>query len=348
MLIDDPPPVIGRKNTMLTSRTIPGAAVLLALAPAAAAVPSADEMIDNAVKAMGGAAIGKIESYSLHSEMTAPMGTMTGEVSWVRPGLVLAKQTMPGMGGVEMGSDGKVGWMKATGMPDWQILEGDQLDQVRQQAMHIRLFQLRQTLKEDFKDLEPRGETEFDGVPCYELAMKAKDEPQLAAMFFDAKTWLPRGIRVAPDAPEGGEAPAGAEEMMITFGDWKPVDKVEFFHTMNMTGGGMTFAIRYTDIEVNKVDKATLAMPEAVAERIKRRASRPPGAPMELEDFSGQVQQMIRGTLDGLPWDDAAALKEARDTYESQLDRLPGEFRDGMKYIIRKIDERLKELAGGE
>jgi outer membrane lipoprotein-sorting protein len=326
---------------MLTSRTILSAIVLLGLAPAAVAAPDIDEMIDNAVKAMGGKAIQKIESYSANSEMTAPMGTMTGQVFWARPGLILAKQTMPGMGGMEMGSDGTVGWMKATGMPGWTILEGDDLDQVRQQAMHMRLFRLRETLKEDFENLEPRGETEFDGVPCYEMGMKPTDEEQAAAMFFDAKTWLPRGIKVADDTP------AGPREMMITFGDWKAVGKIKFFHLMNMAGGGMTFSVRYTGIEVNKVDTATLAMPAEVAERIKQRANRPAGAEKQLEDFSPQVQQMVKGTLDGLPWDDATELQQIRGTYEAQLGRLPGEFKEGMEYVIRKIDERLKELAGG-
>ena len=65
---------------------------------------------------------------------------------------------------------------------------------------------------------------------------------------------------------------------------------------------------------------------------------------MKLEDFSPQVQQMIRGMLDGLPMDDPEALRAARTPLESQAARLPGEFKKGIEYVIRKIDERLKEL----
>ncbi|MHC4825835.1 MAG: TrmO family methyltransferase domain-containing protein, partial [Planctomycetota bacterium] len=50
--------------------------------------------------------------------------------------------------------------------------------------------------------------------------------------------------------------------------------------------------------------------------------------------------------LDGLPWDNAQALREVRAKLEPQSARMPGEYEDAMKYVMRKIDERLKELEG--
>ncbi|MCH6552255.1 MAG: hypothetical protein IH804_09635 [Planctomycetes bacterium] len=64
-------------------------------------------------------------------------------------------------------------------------------------------------------------------------------------------------------------------------------------------------------------------------------------------DFSAPVQQMIRSILGGLPMDDPAALLAMRQSVAGQAERMPGEYKKGMEYLIGKIDERLAELEGG-
>jgi hypothetical protein len=87
-------------------------------------------------------------------------------------------------------------------------------------------------------------------------------------------------------------------------------------------------------------------VPPEVAELAMKRASRPDDAEMSLEDFAPQVQSVITSMLDGLPWDNAQGLRDVRATLEPRSARMPGEYKDAMKYVMRKIDERLKELEG--
>jgi hypothetical protein len=204
--------------------------------------------------------------------------------------------------------------------------------------MHMRIFRLRDTLKEEYETVESAGKTDFEGVPCYELRMKSKEDDTRAAIFFAVDSGLIRGMRITD------EGPAGPEVMTLRLEDWKPIKGVKFFHRMEMSGGPMGLSVLYTSIEVNNVDRAKLAVPAEVAEAARKRASHPEGAEVALEDLSPQVQTMVRSMLDGLPWDDAAALRAARAEFKSQMVRMPGEFKQGMQYVLRKIDTRLKEL----
>jgi outer membrane lipoprotein-sorting protein len=316
-------------------------AAVLVCSSGAAAAPTADELIDRAVEAMGGKAIEKIESYVAISEMTAAMGTMTSEVMWAKPAHVLVTRTMPQLGEVEMGTNGTVGWTKNPMMGGYQLLEGKDLDQITQQAMHMRVFRLRETMQEDFEAVKSTGKAEFQGRPCHELQMTSRLDGKQTAMYFDAETGLVHGMKVTEDGP------SGAQTMTIALKDWKPIGKVRFFRLVEMSGGQMDLTMRYTRIEVNKVDRSRLAVPPKVAELALKREARSDDAEMSLEDFSPQVQSVITGMLDGLPWDNAQALREVRATLEPQSARMPGEYQDAMKYVMRKIDERLKELEGG-
>jgi outer membrane lipoprotein-sorting protein len=316
------------------------AAGLVFSAAATAAPPTVDELVDKAVAAMGGKAIESIESYTASAEMTAPMGTMTSEVFWAKPAHVLVKRTIPQMGEIQMGTDGTIGWASNPMMGGYQLIEGKEVDQVTQAAMHMRVLRLRDTLKQDYETVKTAGKAEFNGAACHELRMKSRDDGTMASIFFDAESGLIRGMQVMDDAP------TGPRTATITLEGWKPIGKVNFFHRMEMTGGEMSMSVRYTRIEVNTVDRALLAMPQEVAEQLENRASRPTGSEMTLEDFSPQVQRMIKSTLDGLPWDDAPALREIRGKYAQNVARMPGEFKQGMEYVIRKIDERIAELGG--
>jgi outer membrane lipoprotein-sorting protein len=312
----------------------------LVFSTAAAAAPTVDELVDKAVKAMGGKAIEKIESYVATSETTAPGGAMTSEVVWAKPSHVLVKQIMPQGGEIEMGTNGKIGWTRNPMMGGYQLMEGEDLDQITQKAMHMRVLRLRETMQEDFEDIKSTGKAEFGGQPCYELRMKSRQDGKQTAMYFDAGTGLIRGMEVMQDEP------SGPQTMIIKLKDWKPIGEVSFFHLVEMAGGQMDVSMRYTRIEVNTVDRAKLAVPREVAELAMKRAGRPDDAEMSLEDFSPQVQSVITSMLDGLPWDNAPALREVRATLEPQAARMPGEYKDGMKYVIRKIDQRLRELEG--
>lgn len=319
---------------MLTRTLWPAVAIVIVAAPATAAAPTADELIDKATKAMGGDAIKKIDSYRASSEVSSPMGTMTSVVYWAKPAHVLVKRTIPNVGEMEMGTDGKIGWSKNP-MMGYSLLTGDEIDPVAQQAMHMRLFNLHDTLMEDYDDVEVAGKGDFGGAPCWELRLTSKKDGAAGSMFFDEKTGFIRGMRMTKKGADGDESAT----MRLT--DWKPIAKVNFFHGIEVDDGETATSVRYTEIEVNKVDPKVFAVPDEV----KDFAKQPEGGEMSIDDFSPQVQQMIRGMLDSLP-DDPNALRGMRAQLEQQAARMPGEYKKGMEYVISRIDKKLKAPGG--
>ena len=56
---------------------------------------------------------------------------------------------------------------------------------------------------------------------------------------------------------------------------------------------------------------------------------------------------MINRTLEGLPMDDSDALRPARARLAEQVEQMQGEYRDGMMYVLWRIDLRLTQIGGG-
>jgi hypothetical protein len=315
--------------------TLPALA-LVAIATASAhagAIPSADELIDKSTKAMGGKAVEKVESYMATADMTAPMGTMTSEIYWAKPDLVFAKQGIPQMGEITMATDGKIGWTHNPMMGGYALLEGKEREELIEQAIHIRLMHLRETAKQNF-NFKGVTEAEFDGARCFELAFVGKeaDSTEDGSIFFEADSGLIRGMNVND----------GGDSVTILLKDWKEIDGVRFFHRMELAGGPMAFTVTYTKIEVNKVDPSVFAVPDEVKELAKKQVGKS-GDEMAIEDFSPQMQSVIKSMMDNLPWDNLQALKQARQSIASQGSS-PGEVGKAMTYVLKRVDAA---LAGG-
>ncbi len=314
------------------------AAGLVLATPALAGTPSADEILDRSRQAMGGKAIDRIMSYTASSEMISPMGTMTAVIFWNKSGRVAIKQTMPQMGEMEIGSDGTIGWMKHP-MMGFQLMEGQQLKEVKQQAIHARVLNLRQTMTEEQEKIVGVAESEFDGVACHELHFRNLEVADAqGSIFFDVETGLIRGFSMVEDR---GGMPT---EATIKLKEWKEIDGVRFFHQMDVEGGPMSIGVHFNKIELNSVNPEVFAVPDEVKKLAGKESK--PVSEMKLEDFSPSVQQMINSILSGLPMDDATALRAARQQLATQADRAPGEFGKGMKYVLQRIDERLEQLPG--
>lgn len=304
----------------------------------AADLPTAQQVIDKAVAAMGGDAIDRIASYHSISETTMPQGTMTTETFWAKPDRILLKRRIPQMGEMASGSNGTVAWSSVP-VAGYALLSEEQAAELPKQAMHVRVLQLRDRLKEDFLMKGVRA-VEFDGADCYGLEIVEKGEAADAdrgTMFFDAETGLVRGFTMT----------SRGQESTLRMQDWKRVGDVRVFHRMTMDDRGTPLTMTFTTIEFGSVDPAVFALPDEVEKLAAQRGNTPKAdGAMSLDDFSPQVQQMIKGMLDGLPWDDAAQLRAAREGIASGAARTPGEYGKAMSYLLEKIDARLAELGG--
>jgi hypothetical protein len=103
---------------------------------------------------------------------------------------------MAGMGKMEQGFDGTVGWTKNP-MMGTQLLEGRTLDELRRSS-------------DFYKDIDPsklwksattKGVTTFINLPCYEVAVEG--DMGNGSLFYGVDDGLARGMRMTVDTPMG-------------------------------------------------------------------------------------------------------------------------------------------------
>ncbi len=253
---------------LVTTITIAAAGLLIALgtdlaaAPASfqapAPLPSAREIIDKYVRAIGGrAAIVKHKSvhykgkYELVGQMSAEM-----EMFQAAPNKLLVKMSMPGIGETKTGFDGNVGW-DLNPMQGPSLHKGKKLEQLRRQAdFYSELHEAK-----NFQSIETVALEDFEGTKCYKLRL-VTSSGDTDLEFFGAKSFLLVG-RVGTE-----EGPAGPTEVRTVIADYKKFGDllVPGKSTSKFTLGGKALeqVIALTPVEYDSVDPAVFELPAPI------------------------------------------------------------------------------------
>ncbi len=146
------------------------AAALLTMAVSAAhALPTADEVLEASIEAMGGRkAFEAIENRVTEGTMSIPAMGITGKmISYsAPPNLQYSIVETEGMGSMESGTNGEVVWEK-TAMTGPRVKTGAE----RAAALREAIFNSVLEWKKLYAKTEVVGEEEVDGTMCYKLIM---------------------------------------------------------------------------------------------------------------------------------------------------------------------------------
>lgn len=145
------------------------AALSLNAGAAAAQTPSAAQVIDRYLTAVGGrAALSGFQTRHTVGEVSMPaMGmTMRMEIFQARPNRLFSRAEMPGLGAVTSGYDGTTAW-SISPMQGPQVLQGDQLKNALQQAD----FAASEFTAASFTTMEVVGEREIGGRACWNVRL---------------------------------------------------------------------------------------------------------------------------------------------------------------------------------
>lgn len=210
-----------------------------AAAPAAQAKPEAkaDEkmpapelLFDNYVKGLGGeAALDKLKSRVMRGTIEiAPMGVKgTFESSQKAPQKSVTTMNLTGLGVMQQGFDGAVGWSKDpfTGLRE---LKGGELAAV-QRAAYINPVGWRGT----YSSMKTTGRSKVGDREVYVVeGASAGDTPD--KLYFDAQTGLLLRMDSVVDGPQGRVISE------TTFDDYREVDGVKVPHSMRAVLGAAT------------------------------------------------------------------------------------------------------------
>lgn len=221
----------------------------------AAALPTADQVVDHYEQAIGGrAAWLKLNSRVSKGTIEIPaMNNLSGtvEIHEKAPNLMLAVINLGGAA-FEQGFDGTVGWSDnpQNGLRE---LSGGELDDVRREANFYHALDLRK----NYTKLIVTGMERVNEHDTYVVeATRAEGTPD--KMYFDMQTGLMvRSVnqRYTPD---------GVTEFTADVDNYTEVDGVKLPFTVSQTGASATFIIRFTEVHHNlQLTNAQFAKPPA-------------------------------------------------------------------------------------
>lgn len=231
---------------------------LLAASDAGAAAPlrPADTVLADYARAIGGAAAWN-KHRTLHAKRDFEVkasGIHGTEERWAtRDGKMLMLMTLPGVGEIRQGSNGKVQWSQDP-INGLRILQGAEEEEARLDATwdaDVRLRDMYQSARSVPPPTAPPAGKRWE---CVELTAKLA-KPTTAC--FDAETHL-RTYQQGTHA-----SPQGDQPFKVTFAEWRGVDGVKLPWREEMTAGPVTLDANVTELKFDvKVDGKQFELPK--------------------------------------------------------------------------------------
>jgi hypothetical protein len=227
---------------------------------AAAELPTARTIIDRHIREIGGreAILAQTSTYATGT-VSLPAAGLTGklEAYHAKPNKFLQRMSLPGIGDIEEGFDGLVGW-SISPLTGPTLLEGKQLEQRKLDA-------------DFYEDLKPSDryasittveKTTFEGRPVFKIRLvrHGGDED---IEFYDSETGLKAGAISTRDSP------MGPMQGTTAFSDYKKFGSLLHPATTKISVMSTQMIMAITTVEYGKVDPSTFAVPAQIKPLIK-------------------------------------------------------------------------------
>jgi len=244
-----------------------GLACLLTVAPARraaaqapAGLPAGRAVVDRFVEAIGGAdTLRKYRSQRAVGTFEVPGPGITGqiEVLSAAPNLMRQRLVVPGLGTVESGYDGSVGWLDDPTIGPL-VLDGRALEQMKVDADFYAALHAESL----YRTIETLERTTFEGTDSYKLRLvTAAGDEQFE--YFSVDTGLLVGgqsVRVLPM----GEFPT-----TTVMTEYKTFGGLRLATRWVQRSMGVEQTITITDVEFDGVDPAAFALPVRIKALVK-------------------------------------------------------------------------------
>jgi len=261
-----------RRAFALPAATLLGlSAAVLAIVPAAAqtpkpgvkaaaSLPPARQIIDRYIREIGGReAILAHSSTHIVGTASMPAAGLSGkvEIFHAKPNRFLQRVSFAGLGDIEEGFDGKVGWTTSP-LTGPMLFEGKQLEE---RAFDADFYD---ELKapERYASITTVEKTTFDERPVYKLRFVKKNGGE-DIEFYDVETGLKTGGQATR------ESPMGPMQGVSSYSDYKKFGVLRQPSTMKMTTLNVQMVMSIASIEYDTVDAAIFALPPHIKALIK-------------------------------------------------------------------------------
>lgn len=226
----------------------------------AAALPEARTIINRHIEAVGGRdALRSYSSSHVRGHFNMPATGLSGpvEIFAAEPNKTLMRMTMAGIGDLEEGFDGKVGWMLSP-VTGPMLVEGAQLEQKKFDSEFFG--DLKDASR--YKVMETVERTTFDGREVYRVRLVTATGAE-DIEFYDASTGLKAGVQMTRETPMGPVAST------VTFSDYRKFGRLQHPATQKLSTMGIENILTIETIEYDSVDPKVFALPEPIRALIK-------------------------------------------------------------------------------
>lgn len=212
-------------------------------AKSGAKLPSASSILDASTQASGGkAALSQMKSLVMLATFAAPAQKMTGTVETrvLFPDKIYTVQTITGIGKIEKGYDGKVGWSRDP-FKGLQTLTGAELTQVRSQGDELQNPNWRKA----YKKVEMIGVRKVGTADAYAIRLTPARGGKPITTYYDTKTKLPVRTDILLETAEG------SLPTQNFISDYRTVSGIKFPFKMRQVAGMAEANVVFTAIQVN-------------------------------------------------------------------------------------------------
>jgi hypothetical protein len=211
-------------------------------AEATQAMPSADQIIEKYVQAIGGkAAIEKASSRVTKGTFEIPAMGATGpiEIYAKAPNKTVMIITFPGFGTIQQGYNGQVGWAQepTSGLRE---LSGAELASAKREAEFFGMLKM----KELYPKMSVTGKQKVGNGDSYVVELTpAEGKPE--KWYFDVQTGLLTRVDVEVDSPQGNIP------FEVYLEDYREVEGLKMPFTIRRTSPAISFTIRLEEVKNN-------------------------------------------------------------------------------------------------
>jgi hypothetical protein len=223
-------------------------------------LPAARAIVDRFVQVSGGRdAMAKHQSRRAVGRISMPAQGVEGDVEILaaRPALMRLRMTIPGVGEIQSGYDGKVAW-SVNPLTGPMLMQGKSLAQTRADAD----FDSALHPDTQYTSLETVEKTTFEGRSAYKIrAVRTTGDEDFE--YFDVENGLMLGAEVTRESPMG---PVKATHITTDYKDFGGVKTASRIVQRLM---GTEQIITISDVEYDKVDKTAFDLPPAIQALVK-------------------------------------------------------------------------------
>lgn len=218
-------------------------------------LPPAADVLARHVKAVGGKeALLKHKSSTMKGKIEIAGQGVGGDITayGAAPNKVLIRFQLGGLGEIQQGYDGKVGW-SINPLTGPKLLEGKELEDLRDGADYYN----EAAGVEAFKSAQTVERTKFEGKECYKVKLVRKSGRELTR-YYDVKTGLLAG------SVSTQESQMGAIEVTTAVSDYKEFGGILAATKSVQSIAAGKFTITVTSIEYDSVDDKVFALPPQI------------------------------------------------------------------------------------